>query len=87
MLKAFLLVLCLSSLVYGSVRYTEQASNVLVEDVHYDAELSEIVVHAHAQFMFFSVNKIYGIKVKDSKDAAAIVDRMIGSSPAISELK
>jgi hypothetical protein len=86
--KRLLLVLfLLSSVAYCSARYIEKPSDVWVEDVHYDSDLNEIIVHAHADFLFFNIDKIYGIKLKDNTNAAETVDRMLGATPKISELR
>ena len=87
MRKSILAFLVLSSFWCLSASYQPQKSSVWAEDIHYDANLNMIVVHAHADFLFFSINKIYGIQVKDNANASAIVDRMIGPSPKISELR
>ncbi len=72
--------------IYGATEYTQKPSSVWVEGVHYDADLNEIVVHAHADFLIFRINKIYGIKVINKENAQDNLMRMIGSNPTIMEL-
>lgn len=77
----------LTSMAYGATKYIEKPSNVWVENVHYDSDTNTIVVFVHAKFLFISINKTYGIKVKKNDNMENIVEETIGQNPVIVELE
>ena len=85
MKKILLTLLLLTSVVYGAT-FIEKPSSVWVEEVHYDEQLQCIVVRVHAQFLFISIDKIYGIKVSNPVGAKEKVETTVGTNPVIVEL-
>lgn len=87
MSKLLIGLLVLASVSYGATVYKEKPSEVWVEDVHYDESLQDIVIHVHAYFLFIHIDRIYGIKVKNTQSVKQKVDEVVGGSPLIFELK
>lgn len=85
MKKILLIILLLTPFVYGAT-YIEKPSGVWAEEVHYNEELKCIVVRVHARFFFISIDRVYGIKVKDPVGAKQKVESTVGSNPIIVEL-
>ena len=86
----FLSLLC--GLAYASTAalkatYVPDPNETRVENAHYDPELKMVVIHVHAKVLWFTIEEIYGLKVKDDSDIDAVWKRIIGDQPQIVHLK
>ena len=85
-----MILLLISSLAIASSvggKYILDPNETRVTDVHYNAELHMVVIHIHAKVLWFEIEEIYGLKVKDDTDIDATWRRIIGDQPDVIHLK
>jgi hypothetical protein len=80
-------LLCVATLAFGATKYIPDPNETRVENVHYDPELKMVVIHIHAHVLWFNIEEVYGLKVKDDKDIKNVWERIIGDQPEVVHLK
>jgi hypothetical protein len=91
MLKISIALLLCAGVAYASSvvagKYTPDPNETRVDNVHYDKDLKMVIIHIHANVLWFTIEEIYGLKVKDDTDIEAVWKRIIGDRPDVLHLK
>jgi hypothetical protein len=85
--KLLIAALIVSTLAFGATTYAPDPNETRVDNVHYDPELKMVVIHIHAHVLWFNIEEIYGLKVKDDTDIQKVWERVIGDKPDVVHLK
>lgn len=82
-----LLMTSLASAATVAMHYVADPNETTVSNVHYDPDLKMVVIHVHAKVMWFHVEEIYGLKIKDDSTIEKDWLRIIGDQPEVIHLK